>query len=89
MKADTAGKLAPVVDNAKLVAAVRKAASAAGLEAKPRDAKITFKGSKPVVVPAAAGATLEEKSVVAAFVPALTDPARTATVDHRRSCSPS
>jgi vancomycin resistance protein YoaR len=80
MKPDTDGKLAPVVDNAKLVAAVRKAASAAGLEAKPRDAKITFKGSKPVVVPAAAGATLEEKSLVAAFVPALTDPARTATV---------
>ena len=80
MKADPAGKLAPAVDNAKLVAAVRKAASAAGLEAKPRDAKITFQGSKVVVVPAAAGATLDEKSVVAAFVPALTDPARTATV---------
>lgn len=80
MQADPTGKLAPVVDNAKLVAAVRKAASAAGLEAKPRDAKITFKGSKIVVVPAAAGATLEEKSVVAAFVPAMTDPARTATV---------
>ena len=80
MQADTTGKLAPVVDNAKLVAAVRKAAAAAGLEAKPRDAKITFKGSKIVVLPAAAGATLEEKSVVAAFVPAMTDPARTATV---------
>ena len=80
MQADTSGKLAPVVDNAKLVAAVRKAAAAAGLEAKPRDAKITFQGSKIVVVPAAAGATLDEKSVVAAFVPAMTDPARTATV---------
>lgn len=80
MQADPTGKLAPVVDNAKLVAAVRKAAAAAGLEAKPRDAKITFKGTKVVVVPAAAGATLEEKSVVAAFVPAMTDPARTATV---------
>lgn len=80
MKADAAGKLAPVVDNAKLVAAVRKAAAGAGLEAKPRDAKITFKGTKVVVIPAAAGATLEEKSVVAAFVPALTDPARTAIV---------
>ena len=80
VKPDAEGKLAPVVDNAKLVAAVRKAASDAGLEAKPRDAKITFKGSTVVVVPAAAGATLDEKSVVAAFVPALTDPARTATV---------
>jgi vancomycin resistance protein YoaR len=80
VKPDAEGKLAPVVDNAKLVAAVRKAASTAGLEAKPRDAKITFKGNTVVVVPAAAGATLDEKSVVAAFVPALTDPARTATV---------
>ncbi len=80
MKADAAGTLAPVVDNAKLVAAVRRAASAAGLEAKARDAKITFQGTKAVVVPAAAGATLDEKSVVAAFVPALTDAGRTATV---------
>jgi vancomycin resistance protein YoaR len=80
MQADSSGKLAPVVDNAKLVAAVRSAASGAGLEAKPREAKITFQGSKIVVVPSAAGATLDEKSVVAAFVPALTDPARTATV---------
>jgi vancomycin resistance protein YoaR len=80
MQADAAGKLSPAVDNAKLVAAVRKAASTAGLEAKPRDAKITFKGSKVVVVPAAAGVTLDEKSVVASFVPALTDPARIATV---------
>jgi vancomycin resistance protein YoaR len=80
VKADDSGKLAPVVDNAKLVAAVRKAAAVAGLEAKPRDARITFQGTKAVVVPAAAGATLDEKSVVLAFVPALTDPARTATV---------
>ncbi|SDO58545.1 Vancomycin resistance protein YoaR, contains peptidoglycan-binding and VanW domains [Pedococcus dokdonensis] len=80
MKADGSGKLAPSVDNAKLVAAVRKSASAAGLEEKPRDAKITFKGNKPVVVPSAAGATLDEKSVVATFVPALTSPDRTATV---------
>ena len=68
MKADASGKLAPAVDNAKLVAAVRKAAAAAGLEDKARDAKITFKGTKAVVVPSAAGATLDEKSVVAAFV---------------------
>jgi vancomycin resistance protein YoaR len=80
MKPDSEGKLAPVIDNAKLVAAVRNAASAAGLEAKPRDARITFQGTKVVVLPAAVGAALDEKSVVAAFVPALTDPARTATV---------
>jgi vancomycin resistance protein YoaR len=79
MKAD-AGKLAPVFDNAKLVAAVRKAASGAGLEAKARDAKITFRGGKAVVVPSAAGVALDEKSVVATFVPALTATPRTATV---------
>jgi vancomycin resistance protein YoaR len=62
------------------VAAVRKAAAAAGIEAKARDAKITFTGSKPTVVPSATGATLDEKSVNAAFVPALTSADRTATV---------
>ncbi|GAA2158550.1 VanW family protein [Pedococcus bigeumensis] len=80
MKPDSAGNLAPSIDNAKLVAAVRKSAAAAGLEAKPRDAKITFKGTTPVVVPSAAGATLDEKSIVSAFVPALTSSTRTATV---------
>nr|WP_272955434.1 VanW family protein [Pedococcus badiiscoriae] len=80
MRADSTGKLGPVVDNAKLVAAVRKAAAVAGLEATPRDARITFQGAKIVVVPAAVGVTLDDKSVVAAFVPAMTDPARTATV---------
>jgi vancomycin resistance protein YoaR len=80
MKADASGKLSPAIDNAKLVAAVRQAAAAAGLESKPRDARITFSGTKAVVVPSAAGATLDEKSVVASFVPALTSPARTATV---------
>jgi vancomycin resistance protein YoaR len=80
MKPDSAGNLTPSIDNAKLVAAVRKSAAAAGLEAKPRDAKITFKGTTPVVVPSAAGATLDEKSIVSAFVPALTSSTRTATV---------
>ena len=80
MKPDASGNLAPAIDNAKLVAAVRKSASSAGLEAKPRDAKITFKGTKPVVVPSAAGATLDEKSVISTFVPALTSSTRTATV---------
>jgi vancomycin resistance protein YoaR len=80
MTADASGKLSPAIDNAKLVAAVRKAAATAGLESKPRDARITFSGTKAVVVPSAAGATLDEKSVVASFVPALTSPTRTATV---------
>jgi vancomycin resistance protein YoaR len=80
MHADDHGKLAPVVDDAKLVAAVRKAASAAGIEKLPRDAKITFEGTKAVVVPAAVGAALDEKSVVSSFLPALTSSARTATV---------
>ena len=80
MKPDSAGHLAPAIDNTKLVAAVRKSASAVGLEAKPRDAKITFQGTKPVVVPSAAGTTLDEKSVVSTFVPALTSSTRTATV---------
>jgi vancomycin resistance protein YoaR len=80
MKPDSAGNLTPSIDNAKLVAAVRKSAAAAGLEAQPRDAKITFKGTTPVVVPSAAGATLDEKSIVSAFVPALTSSTRTATV---------
>ncbi|KQZ89142.1 hypothetical protein ASD62_07330 [Phycicoccus sp. Root563] len=74
------GKLVPAVDDTKLVAAVRAAASAAGLETKARDAKITFSGTKPVVIPSATGSTLDDASVVAAVVPALTSPSRTATV---------
>ena len=80
MKPDSEGNLVPAIDNAKLVAAVRLSAAAAGLEAKPRDAKITFKGTTPVVLPSAVGATLDEKSVLATFVPALTSPTRTAVV---------
>jgi vancomycin resistance protein YoaR len=80
MEPDSEGKLEPAIDNTKLVAAVRTSASAVGLEAKPRDARITFKGTTPVVLPSALGATLDEKSVVSAFVPALTSPTRTAVV---------
>ena len=69
------GKLAPAVDDAKLVAAVRAAATEAGLETKARDAKITFSGTKPVVIPSANGSTLDDASVVSAVVPALTSPA--------------
>lgn len=74
------GKLTPVVDDAKLLAAVRAAAAAAGLESKARDAKITFNGTKPVVIPSATGFTLDDASVVKAVVPALTSASRTATV---------
>ena len=74
------GKLTPAVDDAKLVAAVRGAAAAAGLETKAVDAKITFKGTKPVVIPSATGSTLDDASVVKAVVPALTSASRTATV---------
>ncbi|QGN58169.1 VanW family protein [Nostocoides sp. HKS02] len=80
MRPDASGTLAPVVDDAKLVTIVRAAAAAAGIEATARDARITLSGTTPVVVPAVAGTTLDEKSVVAAFVPALTSPSRTAKV---------
>lgn len=74
------GKLTPVVDDPKLIAAVRAAAAAAGLETKARDAKITFSGTKPVVIPSATGSTLDDASVIDAVVPALTSASRTATV---------
>ncbi|WP_270887500.1 VanW family protein [Pedococcus sp. 5OH_020] len=80
MKPGADGGLAPVVDNAKLVAVVRAAAVSAGLEVKPRDARITFTGTTPVVVPAVTGTALDDASVVSAFVPALTAPDRTAAV---------
>ena len=80
MKAGEDGHLAPAVDPAKLVAAVHAAATRAGVETKARDAKITFRGTKPTVAPAAVGAALDDKSVVATFVPALTSATRTATV---------
>jgi vancomycin resistance protein YoaR len=80
MKTDAAGTLAPVIDSAKLVAVVRAAAAAAGIEATARDARITLSGTTAVVVPSVAGATLDESSVVAAFGSALTAPSRTASV---------
>jgi vancomycin resistance protein YoaR len=80
VKADEQGHLAPAVDDAKLVAAVRKAAIDAGAEKEPREARITFSGTTPVVVPSAAGSRLDDKSVASSFVPALTAPDRTAKV---------
>ncbi|WP_406829795.1 VanW family protein [Pedococcus sp. KACC 23699] len=74
------GKLTPVVDDAKLVAVVRGAASEAGLETKPKDARITFSGTKPVVIPSSTGSTLDDASIVRAVVPALTSSSRTATI---------
>jgi len=79
MRADAEGRVAPVYDSKKLVAAVRKAAASKGVEAKPRDARYTFQGSKAVVVPSAAGVSIDEKSLVSTFGPALTSPSRTAT----------
>jgi vancomycin resistance protein YoaR len=80
VQADAQGHLAPAVDDAKLVSAVRKAAADAGVEKEPRDARITFSGTTPVVVPSAVGSRLDDASVVSAFVPALTAPDRTAKV---------
>ncbi len=80
MKVGAQGRLEPVVDNAKLVAAVHGGASDAGLEVPARDAKITFSGTRAVVIPAVVGATLDEKSIASTFLPALTSPTRTATV---------
>ena len=80
MKPDADGRLAPAVDTTKLVAAVHAAAGAAGVETKARDAKIMFRGTKPTVAPAATGVALDDKSIAATFVPALTSASRTATV---------
>jgi vancomycin resistance protein YoaR len=80
MKAGADGRLAPAVDTTKLVASVHAAATAAGVETRARDAKITFRGTRATVAPAATGLALDDKSVVATFVPALTSATRTATV---------
>ncbi|HEV7196270.1 MAG TPA: VanW family protein [Pedococcus sp.] len=80
MKADGSGQLVPVVDQAKLVAVVRAAGTTAGVESRPRDARITFKGTTAVVVPGTPGVTLDDGSVAASFLPALTSTARTAKV---------
>ena len=74
------GRLEPAVDQAKLLAVLRKTATDAGLEKPARDATIRFQGSKPVVVPAVNGATLDPKSVESTFLPALTATDRTAAV---------
>jgi vancomycin resistance protein YoaR len=79
MRADAEGRVAPVYDSKKLLAAVRKAAAVKGVEAKPRDARFTFAGGKAVVVPSAVGVSIDEKSLVSTFGPALTSSGRTAT----------
>jgi vancomycin resistance protein YoaR len=80
LRPDSEGRLSPVVDEAKLIAAVRAAGATAGIEHAARDAKITFKGTTPVVVPSATGAVLDPKAVAAAFLPALTSADRTVTL---------
>jgi vancomycin resistance protein YoaR len=80
MTDDGQGRLSPSVDDAKLIAAVRAAASTAGIEHQAVDARITFKGTTPVVLPSTTGATLDPKAVSAAFLPALTAADRTVTV---------
>jgi vancomycin resistance protein YoaR len=80
MKPDGQGRLVPAVDDVTLIAAVRAAGAKAGVEHAARDAKITFKGTTPVVVPSATGAALDPKVVSTAFLPALTATDRTVTV---------
>jgi vancomycin resistance protein YoaR len=78
MTADDQGRLSPSVDGPTLLAVVRRAAASAGIEREPRDARITFRGTTPVVVPSVAGARLDANAVTAAFLPALTAADRTA-----------
>ena len=80
LSADAQGRLSPTIDEVKLMTAVRAAASPVGVERAAQDAKITFKGTTPVVVPSTTGAQLDPKAVSAAFLPALTAPDRTVTL---------
>jgi vancomycin resistance protein YoaR len=72
------GRLDLVVDGKKLAAAVLAAQPSLGTA--PKDARIELRGGKPVVVPGVAGVTLDAAALTAAVRPALTDPARTASV---------
>ena len=74
------GRLVPVFDTAKLTAAVRRAAAAAGVEREAKDATVTFSGTRPTVVPAVAGRALGADAIPKAVIAALTSPSRTASV---------
>jgi vancomycin resistance protein YoaR len=77
------GRLEPVFDDAKLVAVVRRAAAAAGVERAAKDATVRFAGIRPTVVPAVTGRSLRAEAIPKAVVPALTSEARLAEVPVR------
>jgi vancomycin resistance protein YoaR len=80
MKPSGSGRLEPDVDEAKLAAAVLRAAEAAGVETKARDARIVLSGGTPTVLPSATGVRLDDASLEESFVAALTSATRLAQV---------
>jgi vancomycin resistance protein YoaR len=75
---DGAGTLQPSIDTPGLLAIIR--AVAPGIVRTPVDATVRLVAGAPVVVPAVVGARFDESAVQAAFLAALTSPARTATI---------
>jgi vancomycin resistance protein YoaR len=73
------GVLALTVDGAKLRTVVLEAGPE--IATKPKDAEIVVKKGKPTVIPGVAGVTVDPAALAAAVLPALTDKARTATLE--------
>jgi vancomycin resistance protein YoaR len=75
---DGSGTLRPRIDPPRLVALIL--AGSPALARDPVDATVRVVAGAPKVVPSAVGARFDEPAVQAAFVAALTSPARTATI---------
>ncbi|MGZ4600770.1 VanW family protein [Oryzihumus sp.] len=72
------GQLSPVVDGAKVLAALR--AADPQVEQAPVDASVAIRAGRPVVVPAVPGRRVDPAVLGPAFLRALTAPVRTAVV---------
>ncbi|HEX8971473.1 VanW family protein [Oryzihumus sp.] len=78
VRAADSGQLSPVVDGARVLATLR--AVDPKVEQAPVDASVVIRAGRPVVVPAVPGRRVDPSALGAAFLKALTAPARTAVV---------
>lgn len=74
------GKITPKFDDKVLIAAVTKAADRADATSRATDARVTYAGEQPVVVPSKTGVTLETSKIAAPVTAALTSENRAAVI---------
>lgn len=78
--ADAEGKITPKFDDKAIIAAVTKAADKADATSSATDARVTYSGGQPSVVPSRTGVALETSKIVAPVTAALTSAERAAII---------